>query len=338
MEKGKTWLVILFLGLGFALGLSIWKMSPKQLENISMLPINPIDSPVLVTTSTPSAAVSPAQVIQKSPTLWGTYTGWTPKQFKEFEAKVDNNVDLVGLFVHWGNEKDFPEEIGTWAKPLNKTLVIYWEAMDYNKKGAEDTRFSYDAINKGNWDGYIKEFAQAVKKYGGPVIIIPFEEMNGDWYPWSGTKTGNSPVTHIQAFRHIKNLFTGVNNAKFAWVVNNESVPDTADNSIHAFYPGDSYVDYVGVNGFNFGDPWESFDQIFGKPVNELKKYNKPIYIFSMACADGTEKADWIKNALNKMKGYGISGWIWFNENKERDWRVWSDNNSLEAFRKNLPI
>ena len=32
-----------------------------------------------------------------------------------------------------------------------------------------------------------------------------------------------------------------------------------------------------------------------------------------------------------------IAGWIWFNEAKERDWRVWSDERSLEAFRESLP-
>jgi hypothetical protein len=283
-------------------------------------------------------------VISPTPTAlqkinWGAYVGWRISDRENFEKIVGKEMNHQAVFVHWGNENEFPIDIAKGLKSRNKTLIIFWEAMDYNIDSSEQPNFSYDSILKGSWDKYISSFSVQAQDYGGPIILIPFEEMNGDWYPWSGTKNNNNPQKHIQAYRYIHNFFKNVPNVKFGWVINNDSVPDTTENQPELYYPGDDYVDYLGVNGFNFGQPWENFNQIFGKPLELLKTYRKPIYIFSFACAQGSKKAAWITDALSVQipKYPKIKGWVWFNEKKEKDWRVWSDQNSLEAFKAALP-
>jgi hypothetical protein len=115
-------------------------------------------------------------------------------------------------------------------------------------------------------------------------------------------------------------------------------VPDTVANSIENYYPGDEYVDIVGINGFNFGKPWRSFDDLFGDALVRLKQYNKPIYILSTATAEGEQKADWIYDFGEKLVLHPeVVGWVWFNIYKERDWRVNSDPASLEAFKEIVP-
>lgn len=251
--------------------------------------------------------------------------------FEFLNHKISRTPDFIPVFVHWGNENQFPQVIAEYAAKNNQTLVIYWEAMDYNYPDpAGDPRYSYDQLLSGQHDDYLTSFSLAAKASNQPIIIIPFEEMNGDWYPWALTLNGNSPQKHIEAFRYLRKFFTDSPTTKFAWVVNRES--ESID--LTAFYPGNDYVDYVGVNGFNFGTPWQSFAQVFSLTLDDLKTLNKPLYIFSMASAEGEKKADWIKNAgLEITKDPQISGWIWFNENKERDWRIWSDPQSLSAFR-----
>lgn len=279
--------------------------------------------------------------VQKIPSAisWGAYVGWIPSDGPNFEQKIGKTMNHQVVFVHWENKNEFPIEIAETLKNTNKTLIIFWETMDYNISSPEQQNFSYDKILQGQWNNYISSFATSVKSYGGPVIIIPFEEMNGDWYPWSGTKNNNSPLKHILAYRYIHDFFKDVPNVKFGWAINNESVPDTANNQIELYYPGNAYVDYVGVNGFNFGDSWQSFNEIFGNALEKLKAYQKPIYIFSFASAPGSKKAAWITDALTvQMAKYPqLKGWVWFNENKEKDWRVWSDTASLEAFKAALP-
>lgn len=265
---------------------------------------------------------------------WGAYVGWDAPDGPAFDTMIGTPMGIRATFVHWGNESEFPSYL---AESLQgKTLLIFWEAMDYDKPPQDQAAFSYAAILRGDWDAYFTAFAADARDYGGPVILVPFEEMNGDWYAWSGTADGNTPAKHIAAYRYIRAFFSDAPNVKFGWAVNSDSVPDTPENGIAAYYPGDAYVDYVGVDGFNFGTPWMTFEEIFGSALRQLRTYGKPVYIFSIATAEGPRKAAWITDALTtQIRKYPeIAGWIWFNENKEHDWRIWSDAASLEAFQK----
>ena len=162
--------------------------------------------------------------------------------------------------------------------------------------------------------------------------------MNGNWDPWGGTVGNNTPEKVVATWKHIYDIFGSISNVKFAWAINNISVPNTAANAIAKYYPGDGYVDYVAVDGFNFGNPWQSFDQIFKSTLNEVSQYGKPIYILSTASSQGSQKASWILDFGAKVETYPLlKGWVWFNENKEKDWRVNSDSNSIEAFKSILP-
>ena len=272
----------------------------------------------------------------KEPPLWGAYTGGEPGSNKTFEERIGEKMDLAATFVHWGNKNEFPL---AFAKGLeeDQTLVIFWEAMDYNRPMPNQPEFSYDVILSGGWDSYISSFAEAAKNYGREVILVPFGEMNGDWPPWAVTQNSNTPEKHILAWRHIHGFFKEVPNVKFGWAVNSSSIPETPENQPENYYPGSEYVDYVGVNGFNFGDPWLGFDEIFKTMLKNLSAYKKPIYIFSMASAEGEKKPSWIKDAIYwQIPKYNLAGWIWFNEQKEKDWRVWSDEDSLRSFKNSI--
>ncbi len=298
----------------------------------------PTPAPTPVAQPTP-APVSAATVPSTTKLQWGAYVGWRTSDLPAFESTVGKPVNIQATFVHWGNENQFPSELAAPLKASGKTLLIFWEAMDYNADEVNQPNFSYDKILAGNYDTYIKNFAAQAKAYGGQVIVIPFEEANGNWYPWAGSVNGNTPAKHVAAYRRVHDLFAGVSNVKFGWSMNNDSVPDTTANKLENYYPGDAYVDYVGVNGFNFNNPWQTWDQVFGPALTRLAQYNKPTYIFSMASAPGTQKAAWITTGISSsLKKYPkVAGWVWFNENKERDWRVNSDAASLTAFKAALP-
>jgi len=270
---------------------------------------------------------------------WGAYVGWREDAMDLFESKIDAVADMRAVFVHWGNERHFPMYLADKIRAEGKTLVIFWEATDYNADPVLQPAFNYERVLRGDWDQYFALFASEARIYGDPVILVPFSEMNGNWTSWGGTVNGNSPEKHIAAYQRIRGFFRDVPNVFFGWSPNSNSVPDTAANQMELYYPGDAYVDYVGVDGFNFGTPWVTFPQIFSGVLERLKAYRKPIYIFSFASAGGERKAAWISEALGvEIPKYPeIKGWIWFHENKEHDWRVWSDDASLKAFQNGLP-
>lgn len=300
----------------------------EQIENIDQVQVVVDDS------SVPSI---PQSENETSPEfMWGVFNGWQPQNITDFENLVEEDVDMAGVFVHWGNENEFPFTFANPLKNEGKTTVIYWEAKDYNLNTDEQSAFSYDAILEGNWDSYITEFAKDAKDFGGKVILIPFEEANGNWEPWSGVNNGNTPEKHRLAYRYIHTFFSDVPNVKFGWTMNNDSVPNTTDNQFADYYPGNVYVDYIGIDGFNFGSPWQTWDEVFSPAIDELSSYGKPIILTSVASAQGTSKASWIRTGLGQgIKNYpSVVGWIWFNENKEKDWRVNSDSASLSAFKE----
>ena len=112
-------------------------------------------------------------------------------------------------------------------------------------------------------------------------------------------------------------------------------MPVTSD-----YYPGDAYVDYVGVDGFNFANPWQTFGEVFDTAITKLQTYHKPIYIFSMGSTAGSSKAAWITEGLGThIKTYpNVKGWVWFNMNdRGTNWLIDSDPASLSAFKSVLP-
>ena len=313
----------------------------KSASTVTPLPTT-VATPIPTTTPQPTSAPAVATTRGEIPpgVKWGVYVGWHSFSMVEFEALTDKKPAMEMVFVHWGNEIQFPSYYGTRIRDQGRTMVLFWEASDFKRDLFSQPEYSYDAVLAGTLDNYFKRFAEGAKAYGGSVILIPYSEFNGNWYPWGGTIGNNTPQKHIAAYRYIRGFFKDVPNVKFGWVPNGNSVPNTDINQLELYYPGDDVVDYVGVDGFNFGGSEEqTFTQLFDSTLTRLKSFKKPIYIFSIASAGGPGKAAWIKDALTVQlyKHPEVVGWLWFNQNKERDWQVNSDAASLSAFISSLP-
>ena len=253
---------------------------------------------------------------------WGVYAGDSPEDAHVFEQLVGKQANLVVLFWAFGDE--FPTYYSDMIGARGQTLVLFWEP---------DTH--YQAIIDGKLDASIAAFAEGAHRYGYPVILVPFNEMNLNETVWGYGQLGNTPQKFVEAWRHIHDFFVGVNNVQFGLAYNNVSIPDVPDNAFDRYYPGDAYVDIVGVDGFNFGDPWVSFDDTFNESLVALTVYGKPIMLFSLASTPGPSRPAWIRDGLGSVMDQfpSIIGWTWFNVRKERDWRVQADSASLDAFR-----
>ena len=301
-----------------------------------------------LSTSTPSTPIPPpvpALLPPPSPTpasstlKWGAYVGWQDNQMSDFETLVGKQPSMEMVFAHWGNDT-FPAWYASRIKDKSRTMVLFWEAVDYNRDYFNQPEYSFDSVLAGKQDAYFTKFAADAKTYGGDIILIPYSEFNGNWYPWGGTIGNNTPEKYIAAWRYIHKFFETTSNVKFGWAPNADAVPDVAANKFELYYPGDTYVDYVGVDGFNSGVPsWISFDQVFNNALTRLAVYNKPIYIFSVGVQEDTRKAAWITDGFSVQlpKYPKVVGWLWFNENKKYNWLINSNPAALAAFKGILP-
>jgi len=256
---------------------------------------------------------------------------------KSLENISGVNFSTISIYKQFGNEFNdkFVQEDLKFIKESGKTLLLAWEPWDPARGTQQERDYLAEIIN-GSLDSYVTTFANEIKTYGAPVVIRFGHEMNGNWYPWGGR-----PAEYTDAYRRIVNIFRelGVYNAKFMWSINADSVPYEPINSLAKYYPGDGYVDYVGIDGFNFGaGEWRSFRDIFAPAYIYLTQtYKKPIIISETASSEiGGSKENWISDMFTTLQNEftNIQEVIWFSILKESDWRIDSTDSSIDSFNK----
>lgn len=267
----------------------------------------------------------------------GAWVGTQPSEsaIKSFQELQGRKLDIVHQFINWST--DF-----SWVRPYadavynnGSILMITWEPWEYNTVD----------IKNGKADAYITRMAKDMKAYGKEIWLRPLHEANGDWYPWAigYSSRVNTNETYIAAFRHIVDIFraNGATNVKWVFNVNCDNVGNGTSYLGH--YPGDNYVDYTSIDGYNWGttqswgSQWQSFDQVFSRAYQALASINKPIIIAEFASAEiGGNKARWITEAYNSIRtSYNkVIAAVWFHENKETDWRINSSPEALAAYRE----
>jgi hypothetical protein len=188
----------------------------------------------------------------------------------------------------------------------------------------------------GRYDAYIRDSAKQAVAWGRPILLRFAHEMNGNWYPWGLGVGGNTAADYIAAWRHVVTVFREENatNVKWVWA------PNTG--SFDSLFPGDQWIDYIGLDGYNWGakyGTWESFSQVFDSSYRSITRLSrKPLLITEFgANARGGDKAAWIRDAFSSdvaTRYPRIRALIWFDREQDgADWRVDSSGATLDAFR-----
>lgn len=198
----------------------------------------------------------------------------------------------------------------------------------------EPHNIDFAKIIDGSLDATILARAKGSKALGKKFFLDFAAEMNGD-EAWSG----NNASLYVLAYRHIHDLFVaaGATNVVWAWCPN---VTDTAggNRTTMDYYPGDTYVDWTGVDGYNWGTKnggWQTFQEVFRNIYPLLAAKKKPILIGEMSSAQsGGDKARWIDGIIPTLRASFplIKGLVWFDINKEADWRISSSPESEASF------
>jgi mannan endo-1,4-beta-mannosidase len=107
------------------------------------------------------------------------------------------------------------------------------------------------------------------------------------------------------------------------------------------YYPGERYVDILALDGYNWGTTrpytaWKDFEAIFQDPYERITALgNQRVWLAEIASTEqGGDKGEWVKGMLSSTAFARIDALVWFNENKETDWRIESSHDSLSAFRE----
>jgi hypothetical protein len=173
----------------------------------------------------------------------------------------------------------------------------------------DQAAFGLRAIISGQFDSYFRSFAAAARQWGHPFFLRFDWEMNGDWFPWSQERNGNGPGEYVAAWRHIHDIFTqvGATNASWVWCPYISQSPD----ALAKFYPGNRYVDWTCLNGYNWGplmngpDGWHSFSSLYTTSYDEITQRiapAKPLMVGEVASSTvGGSEPGWITSMFSRL-------------------------------------
>lgn len=214
--------------------------------------------------------------------------------------------------------------------------LVTWEPWIAGS-GVLQPGYTLARIAAGDFDPYISQWGAALAAWGKPLMLRFAHEMNGDWYPWCEAVNGNQPGDYVAAWRHVHSLVkaAGAANVNWVWAPNGGGSVDPA-----LLYPGDAYVDTVGLDAYNWGttqawSSWQLPPSLFGPHLAQLRTIapGQPIIITETASTEtGGSKPDWNTALVSYLRTQAdVSGFVWFDFNKETDWRIGSSPASASA-------
>jgi beta-mannanase len=225
--------------------------------------------------------------------------------------------------------------------------MLNWSSMS-SPLAVNEPDFRLARVTGGAFDSYIRSFALAAKAWGHPFFLRFNWEMNGHWFPWAQAANGNREGDSVATWRHVHDVFTSLGATNVTWVWCPTADPYHEFTNLGGLYPGDAYVDWTCLDGYNDGRAagkrhWRTFDQIYSASYRHITQTiapDKPFMIGEVASSErGGSKPAWISDMLAKLPtAYArIRAFVWFDVVlNSADWPIETRPASIAAFARGI--
>ena len=316
--------------------------------------------PQLTPESTPSPSPS-VKSVKLLPPANGIYHGAfadfgpeedivSAKRVQDFEALVGKEIAFAYFSNNWFGGIKFPkQEVRAIASVGVTPFIRMMPRSDWYEEQPEPV-YSLQKIADGAFDPELRTWAVEAKETHIPLLVEFGTEVNGDWFSWNARWDGREQgaVVFQQAYRHIVNLFRQENVTNITWVfhVDAQGEPEASWNSMGAYYPGDEYIDWLGISVYGAqepGDDWQTFREVMDEAYTEFAAISatKPLALLEFGAHENSKKPAWITQALEALASgrypriKAISYWHsnWENDNgTQSKLRLDSSSASLQAY------
>jgi hypothetical protein len=321
---------------------------------------------VAAQSSEPTAAPLPL----RDTAAFGAYAPGLPyyprRRLPQLEQKLGTKLEIVSGFVDWeyilGEKRD-----RLLADGGERKLLYSWEPHC----SADGRCITFRDVAAGELDGYLERVAASMKRFPHEIYVRPWAEMNAHWSPYragSGRPAAGSAEEFKQAWRHLVGFFRARNVLNLRFVFNPDAALEQGNADIREIWPGQDYVDVLGIDGYNWGESgqpggnvWLEFDAIFGEMYRLLTSLHPsaPVWICEFGSKeprknDGSQgspaprdhrhsKAHWIDNFMASTAFPRIEALVYYNaftpgRDNQRDFRFESSRESLDAIRRQLRL
>jgi len=267
--------------------------------------------------------VARAALPQSLASYLGVYEAGPPRAYQPiaaFASAAGRQPNLVGYYNGWG--EPFAESFAERVRVHGAVTIVQIDPTDT----------SIPAMAAGDYDDYLRSYADSVRDFGHAVIIGFGHEMNARWYSWG---YGHVPApTFVTAWRHIVTLFRGqgADNVTWLWTIQAD-VPGTGP--VAWWWPGAGYVTWVGIDGYYYRSS-DSFASVFGQTIDQVRALTgKPVLLSETAVGPDAGQPVKIQDLFHGMATYKTLGLVWFDITQHegiyhQDWRI-EDNPAAEA-------
>jgi hypothetical protein len=260
------------------------------------------------------------------PDFGGPEDNVTAQRIREFENIAGKKIAWAYFSQNWFNGIVYPKEAVHTIHSCGSVPFIRLMPRSDESQGHAEEHFSLINIINGKFDDDLRKWAQDAKEDNIPLLLDFAVEANGDWFPWSGALNGggttdeygdpsypDGPEKFRDAYRHIITLFReeGVKHVTWFFHFNYTSFPEESWNRPKYYYPGDSYIDWIGFSLYGaqtLDEPWDEL--LFSTQLKEYKNgleeldTRKPIALLEFGVTDhhpDGNKSAWIEDAMRTV-------------------------------------
>ncbi len=253
----------------------------------------------------------------------------TPAELAAFRRVTGKTPTWVYFCNNWYESPAFPESTATWIRANGS--VPYIRMMLFSSKfiPCPDPVYRLENIIRGRFDPELRQWMRDAKHFGSPILAEYGVEVNGFWFPWNGlwNREGGTYEDAVErfrnAYRHIIRIAREEGAYNVRWVFHADPWDEPLDqwNHFENYYPGDQWIDWVGLSVYGRQAPsdpyYPSFREQMDKAYNRLTKMtNKPVIVCEFGTISDAGQAAWAEAALSDLTGGRwprVIGFSWWN-------------------------
>ncbi len=299
--------------------------------------------------------------------LAGTYTGGRsgeeddilPSDLNAYIHTTGHRPAWIYFSNNWYRSRAFPTATAKWIRASGATPYVRLMLRSDPEQDHRDPLFTTRAIASGKFDADLAKWAKQAAAFKTPILAEWGTEMNGEWFQWNARWNGRNKGAQrfAAAYRHIIDISRANGATNIVWVfhVNWADGPPRAWNRMEKYYPGDDYIDWLGISLYSMQAPYETEPTAFAEIDSTMKRLHrmapsKPVIIaeFGTDVHNPNEPAAaWATAALKQIlskRWPQLIGFSWWNETwpngddpkNATDTRIQSDPALTLVFRKAL--
>ncbi|MGA2091204.1 MAG: glycoside hydrolase family 15 protein, partial [Endomicrobiales bacterium] len=257
--------------------------------------------------------------------------------YSKIDRRIDSGNKPIGTLSYTSIYDNLEQDgvIGEWAN-LAKHGQIPYDTVEFGQAPSQtDEQYNDLAYNArlhdivdGKFDNLLKERAQSIARYGGPVLERPLHEFNGtDWYKWSVNNKQDAQL-FVEAWQHIVDKYKEYHATNVAFVFSPFALNNPADPNytLVQYILGqiESSVSVIGIDAYN-DTPGINANELLTGLLRAVQRFKKPVMLgeTSSSASPAQQEQYWEYLGIDLHNGmyaqYGLIAVTIFDTAKEQN-------------------